>query len=795
MAKKGGRPPAWYTFLISDNMTCYACGTHLGSDTNKSRAANSHYGKHGCQTFRSEDPNFLLELIADMPHYVQKEVKKRMPPFNDSSAVESSDQWDNENPFLEIEPSSGVSMGNSSSEVQQTMQIIRVNPTAWHKAMYFLGTMHLAQGQPFRNIEHPYLWKALAVLGVVPEHLLKDKCLDLEKDAVDYARGRVSKRDIICIPSRKTVSGPILEHNARSAKSAVREACKKAPALALSTDGWTDNSNRTVLNFIVLTPKPFFWKATYPGGTSVTAEYIAGAALGVMDEIAEECGFKREDKFRGIITDNCATMRKFWRLVRQQLPSVWTVGCSAHVTSLLVKDIVQLVQPIAELLKISSDIVSTVNKSSLLEGRLTEQGARSMKFQRAVETRWGTQYTTMRSVLRNMEGVRQAIAASREIASGFSEHLRGFIISHTSEDRLRDCCKFLKEFSVVIHALESDSCVLSDVFIFYEHLQHNAMSDRFLSACGADVPQQVASAVLKRWREFLNHDVVLAAFTLDPRYTAFARKPCVEALERVMLTFFGRGPALEAAYQQFETFLNLPTNDMSIAFNRRHPCLFWGKMMELKMPELTAFAQAIFCIPAASAGCERNFSDYGFIVSTLRNRMSQDTAPAAVASFGYHKMRMAQQGTGDSRRAQLSEAYNALWKRILEQYDKRVLVDVQKGLEQLCKDLGVPSSNEQRLGASWEAEHASLQEVSQTIEEWQDDSDPDIDPAFPQASSSSSSSSSSAAASSVSHARGVPGERAESGPLPPAPFEDEDDPPLTGHPHQLFQSGRKRQRL
>ena len=52
------------------------------------------------------------------------------------------------------------------------------------------------------------------------------------------------------------------------------EEIQRAKCVSIATDAWTDINGQSVINFIVMTPKPVFYKALYTKNNSLTADYI-----------------------------------------------------------------------------------------------------------------------------------------------------------------------------------------------------------------------------------------------------------------------------------------------------------------------------------------------------------------------------------------------------------------------------------------------------------------------------------------------------------------------------------------
>jgi len=80
------------------------------------------------------------------------------------------------------------------------------------------------------------------------------------------------------------------------------EQISKAKTLCMVSDGWSNINRESVQNFIIYTPKPFFFDATFSGKESHTAEWIANQITQQMDVIGIQ-------KFLAIITDTASIMK------------------------------------------------------------------------------------------------------------------------------------------------------------------------------------------------------------------------------------------------------------------------------------------------------------------------------------------------------------------------------------------------------------------------------------------------------------------------------------------------------
>ena len=77
----------------------------------------------------------------------------------------------------------------------------------------------------------------------------------------------------------------------------------------------------------------------------------------------------------------------------------------------------------------------------------------------------------------------------------------------------------------------------------------------------------------------------------------------------------------------FETLLKLPIKD---------PSTFWNAAA-INAPDLSNFAQKLFLIPASSADVERIFSNWGYIHTDIRNRLSHEKSKKLLDLYFYYK--------------------------------------------------------------------------------------------------------------------------------------------------------------
>lgn len=114
-----------------------------------------------------------------------------------------------------------------------------------------------------------------------------------------------SIRPKFVVPSPYKLSNSLLNSEYKRVMNDVNNKINKATCLALLTDGWTNITGDGVINFVITTPEPVFYKSIIPGQERETSEYIKTQIANVLDEVGQE-------KFFLICTDNAAAMKGAW---------------------------------------------------------------------------------------------------------------------------------------------------------------------------------------------------------------------------------------------------------------------------------------------------------------------------------------------------------------------------------------------------------------------------------------------------------------------------------------------------
>ena len=122
-------------------------------------------------------------------------------------------------------------------------------------------------------------------------------------------------------PSRKVLSTSLLEKEYKQISSDIKKQINDANYICLTSDGWTNIHQESIINFMVTTPQPIFWKALETQENSHTGEYIAQE----FDIVIKEIGIS---KVAAIITDNASNMKKAHSILHKNYPNIIFLGNS-----------------------------------------------------------------------------------------------------------------------------------------------------------------------------------------------------------------------------------------------------------------------------------------------------------------------------------------------------------------------------------------------------------------------------------------------------------------------------------
>lgn len=290
---------------------------------------------------------------------------------------------------------------------------------------------------------------------------------------------------------------------------------KNAKKLSIVTDGWSNQRNEHMVNFVLTFPsesKHLLYSTICNSNERQTAENIAKD----IEKIILEVGL---EKVSAVVTDNASNMKAAWDILEEKYPRLFCNGCAAHTFNLLVKDVVELSwaeNVISKAMEITTFVKSRtiiLDKFNSLQNYAREHGdidhARTLKF--VCNTRWYSHHTCVSRVLENKPVLELLYRHSvvNAIDSGSSRQRRisfqTIIGDFQFWEDLGKLVAILEPTCKFIGVLESNIADLSNVYRIFKTLSDSWKDENELS-----------TIVEYRWN-FLHTESMGFAYFLDPK--------------------------------------------------------------------------------------------------------------------------------------------------------------------------------------------------------------------------------------------------------------------------------------
>lgn len=441
-----------------------------------------------------------------------------------------------------------------------------------------------------------------------------------------------SIRPKFVVPSPYKLSNSLLNSEYKRVMDDVNNKINKATCLALLTDGWTNITGDGVINFVITTPEPVFYKSIIPGQERETSEYIKTQIANVLDEVGQE-------KFFLICTDNAAAMKGAWAKLKEieKYKHIYSVGCLAHGLNLLFKDLCAI-PTISKLLLQVKQIVKNFKNTHILHSTFKNiqkkiYGNTSVTtLKLPSNTRWAGGILMMESVKKNQQALKEtsvAVGLERTIDKEVKQCILDDDLFWPQVDSI---LSILSPISVGITAAESDKTRLSDAHEILTKIE-SQLFEHLGMCCLNSVEIKTIKTVFKSRKAFCIYPIHCAANLIDPRYKG-KNLTAVEVSEAIHVIIciadwlkidHGKILSCLAEYRTNTGFFGLINN-----INLTCPPAIWWQGIASNEP-LCPIASRLLSVPCSSAACERNWSSFGLIHTKLRNKLLSGRVEKLVA--------------------------------------------------------------------------------------------------------------------------------------------------------------------
>ncbi|CAG8465618.1 3017_t:CDS:1, partial [Funneliformis caledonium] len=267
------------------------------------------------------------------------------------------------------------------------------------------------------------------------------------------------------LPNRKKIANELLDEVYEDVKIQADEQISKATTLCMVSDGWSNINRDSVHNFVICTPKPFFFDATFSGEESHTAEWIADQIIQQMDIIGIQ-------KFSAVITDTTNVMKAAWRNIEEKYPNIVCLGCNSHIINLLIKDILCFDEIKAIVNNAKSIVIyfrSHLQAAAKLKRIQLENYNKEITLVLPVLTRWGTHLSCFQSLKKSRIALEQSLMDPL-IRQKMDQIMRNNILSDEFWQMVDLIINILEPIVVALKSFESDTSILSTIYSYYSKL-------------------------------------------------------------------------------------------------------------------------------------------------------------------------------------------------------------------------------------------------------------------------------------------------------------------------------------
>jgi len=188
----------------------------------------------------------------------------------------------------------------------------------------------------------------------------------------------------------------------------------------IMSDGWTDQRNRTLINFLVSCPKgTMFLKSVDASDQVKSAQLICE----MMEEVVQEVG---EENVVQIVTDNAANYMAAGRLFEHRHPTIFWSSCAAHCIDLMLEDIGKLdwIQQVVD--KAKSITKYIYNHTIVLSAMRTYTEGKELV--RPGATRFATNFISLQSVVQQKINLKRMFLGPEWMGCKHSKTMEGIQI-------------------------------------------------------------------------------------------------------------------------------------------------------------------------------------------------------------------------------------------------------------------------------------------------------------------------------------------------------------------------------
>ena len=413
-------------------------------------------------------------------------------------------------------------------------------------------------------------------------------------------------------PSRRQLSNQMLDDCYTSLQAKMKADIANARYVSLTTDAWTNVKGESVINFIILLPKPVFFEAVYTADNRHSSSYLSEITSNVIKEIGVE-------KVVAVVMDNAKANASAAKTLQSEYKGtpLTCVGCAAHWLNLLAKDITKMAQ-YELVLSQAVQAIRTFTNKQVVAAKLAELQrtayARPIALQIPVETRWMSHSNALKSLIHSKTALQQfcVLPELSSLLRGEKEvAVKRNILSDDFWVQVTELRAQLEPISGAILQLEKNEGMLSDVYG-----QFKILADFYRLSSLPNAPH-VLELFESRWCDYFTPAVAIA-HVMNPANIGHHDDPLLmEKAEMYIREMVDEAvaPKIISSLWCYVSKSGGFTQEMLDIFAAGTPPIVWWSQCRLgaQHDALRSLAIKLLHVPATSAASERNWSAFRFI--------------------------------------------------------------------------------------------------------------------------------------------------------------------------------------
>ncbi|GKU92834.1 hypothetical protein SLEP1_g6507 [Rubroshorea leprosula] len=387
-------------------------------------------------------------------------------------------------------------------------------------------------------------------------------------------------------------------------------------------DGWQDQSNRQLINFLVYCPRGITFVK------SVDASDVVKDASMLCNLFKELVEFVGASNVVHLVTDNAANYKKAGKLLNDLYPTIFWSPCAAHCLNLILSDIGKL--NVVSGLATSGSLVTkfVYNHPFLLAWLRKREGWTEII--RPGPTRFATTFIALKSLHDHKHDL-QALVTSLEFRESryYKDQKAKDVVAVVLDKKFWNNCELVvKIVGPLIRLLRIvDGDERPSLGYVYDGMYRARKAIKTILMNRKSLYKPYTRIIKERWDRQLRQNLHAAAYYLNPAF--FYNKENFSTKKEIMKGFMdvvdAKVPSRKSKFlsecelydQKMESFARESALDSSKSMKPDE----WWKYFGYSAPNLKKLAIQILSQTSSSSGCERNWNVFERIHTKKRNRL------------------------------------------------------------------------------------------------------------------------------------------------------------------------------